>query len=179
MTAEEKKPASGEEQKEKIWSHDQEVDRWKDEYHNLKKELENLTPEMDVLGEMENFDASNIPREIQEKRVEPRYNFQPKKSVQIFAHIGPKAFRILNISVGGVAFFSDTYFEPDTNLLLSALGMVALDVDVLDCELKETNPDFMEYEYLVRAKFSPRVNGYLVYVLSREMYLKQIAEKED
>ena len=35
----------------------------------------------------------------------------------------------------------------------------------------------MEYRYLVRAKFSERVNGYLVYVLSREMYLRQVQEQ--
>ena len=35
----------------------------------------------------------------------------------------------------------------------------------------------MEYRYLVRAKFSARVNGYLVYVLSREIYLKQLQER--
>jgi hypothetical protein len=31
----------------------------------------------------------------------------------------------------------------------------------------------MEYRYRVRAKFGPRVNGYQVYVLAREMYLQQ------
>ena len=61
--------------------------------------------------------------------------------------------------------------------MLSALGMVALDVDVVSCEMEETDSNFMEYRYLVRAKFSERVNGYLVYVLSREMYLRQVQEQ--
>ena len=68
-------------------------------------------------------------------------------------------------------------FEPGTNVLLSALGMVALEVDVVSCEMVETDSDFMEYQYLVRAKFSPRVNGYLVYVLSREMYIRQMQDQ--
>jgi hypothetical protein len=34
----------------------------------------------------------------------------------------------------------------------------------------------MDYRYRVRAKFGPRVNGYQVYVLAREMYLQQTGE---
>jgi len=105
-----------------------------------------------------------------ERRTEPRYNFAD--GARIFAHLGPKAFQIVNISIGGVAFYSDVAFEPGTNLLLSALGMIALDVEILDCEMEEVDSRMMEYRYKVRAKFGPRVNGYQVYVLAREMYLQ-------
>ena len=152
-----------------------EVDRWKAQYDALMAELENLDPENDIHAERENVFPSNVPEGIENKRASPRYTFPDTEGAQIFAHLGPKAFRIIDISVGGVAFFSDVAFEPGTNLLLSALGMVALDVEVLDCELYETDPEFMEFMYRIRAQFSPRVNGYLVYVLSREMYLKQMA----
>ena len=107
----------------------------------------------------------------EDRRSEPRYAF--KEGAQVFAHLGPKAFQIVNISIGGVAFYSDIYFESGTKLLLSALGMIALDVEVLSCEMEEVDESMMEYRYLVRAKFGPRVNGYQVYVLAREMYLQQ------
>lgn len=107
----------------------------------------------------------------QDRRAEPRYAF--KEGAQVFAHLGPKAFQIVNISIGGVAFYSDIYFESGTKLLLSALGMIALDVEVLSCEMEEVDESMMEYRYRVRAKFGPRVNGYQVYVLAREMYLQQ------
>jgi hypothetical protein len=51
--------------------------------------------------------------------------------------------------------------------------MIALDVEVLSCEMEEVDESMMEYRYRVRAKFGPRVNGYQVYVLAREMYLQQ------
>ena len=159
-----------------VWDDESEIERWKAQYHELMEKIETLNPENDTLNERENI--LTPPPGVAEKRLNPRYAFPETKQAQIFAHLGPKAFQIIDISVGGVAFFSDVSFEPGTSLLLSALGMVALDVEVLDCELFETNPDFMEYSYRVRAKFAPRVNGYLVYVLSREMYLKQLSELE-
>jgi len=159
-----------------VWNDESEIDRWKQQYLELMEKIENLNPENDELGEREHI--ATPPPGISEKRQNPRYAFPQTKKAQIFAHLGPKAFQIVDISVGGVSFISDVSFEPGTSLLLSALGMVALDVEVLHCELEETNPDFMEYSYKVRARFAPRVNGYLVYVLSREMYLKQLSELE-
>lgn len=162
----------------KVWNEEQERGRWKEEYDSLKSELQSINPDEDVLGEMEALKAAQAPPGIDERRTEPRYRFDHDKDVNIYAHIGPQAFPILDISVSGLAFHSDTYFEPGTNVLMSALSMVALDVIVVECVLEETDSNFMEYKYLVRAKFSPRVNGYLVYVLSREMFVKQIQEKQ-
>lgn len=165
----------------KVWDGEEERSHWKNQYEDIKSELENLTPDSDVLGELKNLEAAKGLSDVDERRAEPRYHFKAEASqgVNIFAHIGPKAFEIVNISVGGLAFYSDTGFKPGTSLLLSALGMVALDVDVVSCEMEETDSQFMEYRYLVRAKFSERVNGYLVYVLSREMYLRQLKEQSD
>ncbi len=161
----EKKPTAGPPERDpgKTWDPDGEIERWKTEYESMLKGSES---------------AATEGLEGQERRGEPRFSFSTDQGVNIFAHIGPKAFRILNVSVGGVAFYSETHFEPGTPLLLSALGMVALDVEVVSCEMEETDASFMEFQYLVRARFSPRVNGYLVYVLSREMYLKQTQDAQ-
>ncbi len=158
------------------WDQDAEIQHWKQEYDSIREQLTNLKPENDVLGELEQLEADWVPPEVDNRRATPRYLFPGDRDANIFAHMGPKAFRIINISVGGVAFYSDVSFEPGGNILLSALGMVALDVEVVSCELEETDSAFMEFQYLVRAQFSERVNGYLVYVLSREMYLKQLRD---
>jgi len=139
---------------------------WKAEYEALVKFLRESGPPTQ--------DTRKAELMSQDRRAEPRYSF--KDGAQVFAHLGPKAFQIINISIGGVAFYSDIYFEGGTKLLLSALGMIALDVEILSCEMEEVDEGLMEYRYRVRAKFGPRVNGYQVYVLAREMYLQQQGE---
>jgi hypothetical protein len=141
---------------------------WKVEYEQLTKFLPQPSSAVPGRG------SQKAGRMTEERRIEPRYAF--KEGAQVFAHLGPKAFQIINIAIGGVAFYSDIYFEPGTKLLLSALGMIALDVEILSCEMEEVDEGLMEYRYRVRAKFGPRVNGYQVYVLAREMYLQQTGE---
>ncbi len=143
---------------------------WKAEYEQLVKFLQQT--DLNVPGK----DPHQAGVMSQERRGEPRYAFA--EGAQVFAHLGPKAFQIINISIGGVAFYSDIYFEGGTKLLLSALGMIALDVEILSCEMEEVHEGLMEYRYRVRAKFGPRVNGYQVYVLAREMYLQETGEAE-
>lgn len=147
---------------DEVYSHEAELERWKEEYLEIKK----------LLPKNMDADRARVPESAtSERRTEPRYAFEGES--KIYAHLGPKAFPILNISIGGLAFYSDFYFDPGTKLLMSALGMIALDVEVLSCEMEEVDAVMMEYKYRVRAKFGPRVNGYQVYVLAREMYLQE------
>jgi hypothetical protein len=155
-----------------IYRHEDELERWRKEYLEVRKFLDQVDHVMTQPGEK----GGESRPSSKDRRIEPRYPF--KDEAQIFAHLGPKAFHIANISIGGVAFFSDVAFEPGTKLLLSALGMIALDVEILSCEMEELDGSLMEYRYRVRAKFGPRVNGYQVYVLAREMYLQQVQSGE-
>ncbi len=150
-----------------VYRHENELERWRKEYLEVREFLDQVDHFMTESGEK----AGESRQMSKERRNEPRYPFRDE--AQIFAHLGPKAFHIANISIGGVAFFSDVAFEPGTKLLLSALGMIALDVEILSCAMEEVDDGLMEYRYRVRAKFGPRVNGYQVYVLAREMYLQQ------
>lgn len=153
--------------KERVYSHEEEIERWKREYLEIRHLI---AEEMAVeAGSDRDRDSMMRPPKA-ERRAEPRYSFMPDS--KIYAHMGPRAFQILNISVGGLAFHSDVYFEPGQKLLMSALGMIALDVEVLSCEMEETDTDLMECKYRVRAKFGSHVNGYQVYVLAREMHLQ-------
>jgi hypothetical protein len=147
----------------------EDLERWRSEY----VEIRDLLGSQQGTGEGPAGERQDAEPQ-HEKRAEPRYAFV--EGAHIFAHLGPKAFQIINISIGGVAFYSDISFTNGTKLLLSALGMIALDVEVLSCAMEEVDSDMMEYRYRVRAKFGPRVNGYQVYVLAREMYLQQIQE---
>jgi hypothetical protein len=151
-----------------VYRPEEDLERWRKEYLEVRDFLDEVDLFMNQSGEK----GGGKPPGGKERRAEPRYPF--KDQAQIFAHLGPKAFHIINISIGGVAFYSDVAFEPGTKLLLSALGMIALDVEILSCDMEEVDGSLMEYRYRVRAKFGPRVNGYQVYVLAREMYLQQI-----
>ncbi|HEX7928805.1 MAG TPA: PilZ domain-containing protein, partial [bacterium] len=151
-----------------VFRHEEELQRWRQQYLEVRDYLDEVDLFMTETGDKSTAKPAASGRE---RRAEPRYPFRDQ--AQIFAHLGPKAFHIINISIGGVAFFSDVAFEPGTKLLLSALGMIALDVEILSCEMEEVDGGMMEYRYRVRAKFGPRVNGYQVYVLAREMYLQQ------
>jgi len=153
---------------DQVYSHSAELEEWKREYLEIRQmisqELDHLTAGAAT--------SSNSPG--MERRAEPRYPFMAES--KIYAHMGPRAFPILNISIGGLAFHSDIFFEPGTKVLMSALGMIALDVEILSCDMEETNEELMECKYRVRAKFGSHVNGYQVYVLAREMHLQNVKD---
>ncbi len=96
---------------------------------------------------------------------------------KIYANIGPQAFPILNISISGISFYSEVNFKTGTKLVMSAMGMIALEVEVVSSEIEETDSSLMEYKYRVRAKFGPHVNGYQVYVLAREMQMQSSKDR--
>jgi hypothetical protein len=156
-----------------VYSHEEELEHWKQEYLEIRQLIS-----QEMQGEAEPGRSKNAFRDrpAAERRREPRYTFMPES--KIYAHMGPRAFPILNISIGGLAFYSDIFFEPGTKLLMSALGMIALDVEVLNCDMEETDADMMECKYRVRAKFGPHVNGYQVYVLAREMHLQNVKDQQ-
>lgn len=160
-----------------VYSAEEELARWRREYLEIRKLLVRELGEMARPGGGGPGRASGgKPPSGIERRAEPRYNFMPES--KIYAHMGPRAFPILNISIGGLAFHSDIYFEPGTKLLMSALGMIALDVEVLSCDMEETDADLLECRYRVRAKFGSHVNGYQVYVLAREMHLQNVKSQQ-
>lgn len=150
----------------KIFRPEEEIEQWRIEYLDVRPSREDESWGPGAQG--------SPPSGFKEKRAEPRYSFmKDSKASTIYAHMGPRAFPILNISIGGIAFHSEVGFEKGTKLLMSALGMIALEVEVLECDMVEVDSDLMEFRYLVRAKFGPMVNGYQVYVLSREMHQQQ------
>ena len=155
----------------RVYRHEDEVEFWKDEYLEVKQLI---SREMGAEAGLEGAHSKMQPS-YADRRAEPRYSFMPGS--KIYAHMGPRGFPIVDISIGGLSFYSELLFEPGSKLLMSALGMIALDVEVLSCDMEETDSSLMEYKYRVRAKFGPHVNGYQVYVLAREMHLQETKDQ--
>ena len=151
----------------KVYRPEEEIERWKNQYEAVKKP--NYAKNRN-LNSSNKAGGSGGENSFDDRRIEPRFHFMPES--KIFAHMGPQAFPVINIAIGGLAFHSDVYFEPGTKLLMSALGMIALEVEVLSSDMEETDADLMEVKYRVRAKFGTHVNGYQVYVLAREMHIQ-------
>jgi hypothetical protein len=134
---------------------DDSEDRWKAEYEAQIRAL-GLTPE--PAG----------ARGHAERRRFPRVSFPPGST--IYLHGDPRAHAIHDFSAGGLSFYSDRAIPTGSRILLSAMGQLALQVEVMGCELEEFDPDFLEYRYRVRARFTDEVNGYQAFVLAREIY---------
>ncbi len=103
-----------------------------------------------------------------ERRKHPRVTFPA--GLHVFMHDKPKSYEIRDLSAGGVSFFSDHEIAPSTHIVLSAMGVLALEVEVVGCEMEAADEELMEYRYRVRAKFGESVDGYEAFVLAREIY---------
>ena len=120
--------------------------------------------------QLEQTDFRQTETRKQDRRANPRLTFPP--GAKVFVHHGATAYPIINISVGGIAFYSISSFTPGENLVLSAKGIFALEVEVIECTMKERDPIFMDFHYLVRGKFGKNVNGFQAFVMAREIYLR-------
>lgn len=102
-----------------------------------------------------------------ERRAHPRLTFPAGSRVHV--HRGPTAHPVKNISVNGIAFYSEHRVPLGSRLRLSALGMLAVEVDVVGCEMELVHEAMMEYRYVVRGRFASNVNGYQIFILAREI----------
>lgn len=146
-----------------------ELARWRADYVNVLQSIET---------DNERFGAQ--PRTLPagaERRKDPRFAIPGE--AKVYVHLKPRAFLLDNISIGGMAFYSDMPFEPGHTITLSAMGALAIDAEVVRCEMIETREDIMEYQYLVRARFQPSVNGYQAFVLALEVVENTLREAQD
>lgn len=108
----------------------------------------------------------------EDRRKIPRLMLQRGKNIWI--HTGRLAVPILNISTGGVAFYSEHRFFPGDNIFLSVANTLSIEAVVLDCIIEESDPVFMEYRYKVRVRYADGENGYKIYVLARDIYIHNL-----
>jgi hypothetical protein len=131
--------------------------RWRKEYEELIRKM-GLT-------------EAPAPSTGADRRVYPRVAFPP--GVSIYAHGSPREFQMHDLSAGGLCFFSDHYIKAKSRLILSAMGLLALEVDVVGCDMEEVDPNLMDFSYRVRCRFADNVNGFQAFVLAQELFARQ------
>ena len=107
-----------------------------------------------------------------DRRKLPRLVLEPGKNVWLIADTSP--IPVLNISAGGIAFFSERNYHPGDTVNLSVARTLAIEAVVLSCEMVPTDSIFMEYQYRVRAKYASGVNGFKMFVLARDIYVHNL-----
>ena len=103
-----------------------------------------------------------------ERRAHPRVTFPA--GLHVFMHNEAKGYEIRDLSAGGVSFFSDREIAPGSPIVLSAMGKLALEVEVVGCEMGAVDEETTESRYRIRATFGESVDGYDAFVLAREIY---------
>jgi c-di-GMP-binding flagellar brake protein YcgR len=131
--------------------------RWRQEYENLIRKM-GLT-------------VAPGPATGKDRREHPRVTLP--RGAAIYAHGSPQRFEIHDLSAGGLSFYSDHHIQAGSRLILSALGLLALEVDVVGCDMEEVDPNLMDFRYRVRCKFAEKVNGFQAFILARELFMKQ------
>ena len=133
-------------------------DFWKSEYESRLR-----TDRKDELIE--------FPESVDRRKL-PRLVLEPGKNVWLIADTFP--ISVLNISAGGIAFFSERNYHPGDTVNLSVARTLAIEAVVLSCEMVRTDSVFMEYRYRVRAKYAPGVSGFKMFVLARDIYVHNL-----
>ncbi len=98
-----------------------------------------------------------------DKRQSPRFRFEESTFVQISGP--PSRYRITDISPGGVSFRAFHAVEPQTQLMLSVKDSIFVEVEVIGCDIEESDADLMEYAYKVRSRFVNEQDGYMAFVM--------------
>ena len=82
----------------------------------------------------------------------------------------PTRYQILDMSAGGMAFYSESPFEIDKVVSISLEGLLTIEARVLDCEMVETDAAFLEVKYRVHCRFEDERYGmrFLVLALQAE-----------
>jgi hypothetical protein len=131
--------------------------RWRQEYENLIRRMElKVAP-----GPASGADRREYPRVVL------------PAGAAIYAHGNPQQYEIHDLSAGGLSFYCDRHINVGSRLILSAMGLLALEVDVAGCGMEEVNANLMDFRYRVRCKFADKVNGYQAFVLAQELFAGQ------
>ena len=107
-----------------------------------------------------------------DRRKLPRLVLEPGKNVWVITDTFP--IPVLNISAGGIAFFSERNYDRGARVNLSIARTMAIEAVVLSCEMVPLDSVFMEYQYRVRAQYAPGVNGFKMFVLARDIYVHNL-----
>lgn len=125
---------------------------WKDDYERL----------LATAGSNGDLEANG---NTHERRTNPRFKLH---SETIWVKVEPR-FSVIDVSINGIAFYSSYHFRPDTVIQTSIGKAFSIEAKVLDCEMVESDPDFMEAMYQVRCQFVDENMGMQFLVMLKEM----------
>jgi c-di-GMP-binding flagellar brake protein YcgR len=80
----------------------------------------------------------------------------------------PQRFQILDISIGGMSFYSVTPFDVGKVLTVSLEGLLTIEARVLACTMEETDAMFLEVRYKVHCHFEDERYGMRLMVLAMQ-----------
>ena len=123
---------------------------WKQEFEKRVREIKQREPAGD----------------LHEHRTTPRYRFPKRTMVQVSGP--PIPYRILNISAGGAAILAERNLEPGTHLMLSLKNSVFVEIEVVSCDLMESDSATMDFAYHTRCRFVNNQDGFMAFVLLAE-----------
>ncbi len=130
---------------------------WKERDRSLKKVLHQTT-QQDETGQH--------PKQY----TKPGQNHAISK--RVFIQPLPQEYEVVDLSSKGVSFLSSSYFAKGSKLVLSAMNLIALEVEVLDCVMEVDKADDLQYHYHVHGCFGPNVSGDQVKALAYEMRMR-------
>lgn len=98
-----------------------------------------------------------------ERRQHPRFEISSRgMSANIDTDI-----ELQNISATGVAFSSTVPYPPGSEFPVSVNDLFTIQATVIDCEIFEADPDFMDFRYRVRCVIRDQELGRRTIVLMR------------
>lgn len=128
------------------------TEEWKADYKKLLEAAKNA-------GEIASSPKGS------ERRNNPRFKLRTES---IWVKVEPR-FHVIDISIDGISFYSTYQFRRDTVIQTSIGKAFSIEAKVLECEMVESDPDFMEAMYQVRCQFLDERMGMQFLVMLKEM----------
>lgn len=125
------------------------IDEWEADYQQLLEDAQKK-------GEIE------ILPDKSEQRKYPRIRMITR-SIQVH---DPQHYEILDMSIGGMSFYSDLPFEEEKVITISLEGLLTIEARVIKCSMEETDPMFLEVRYKIHCKFEDERYGMRLMVLA-------------
>lgn len=127
--------------------------------HDWEHEYEEILAEAEARGEVQ------ILPQGEEKRRHPRF---PAAGATVTIR-EDAVYRMIDLSRSGLAFHCSHSFPVGHTLTLALRDVIAIEAEVVGCEMEERDATYMEYAYKVRCRFLDDESGLRFLVLVKEL----------
>ena len=124
-----------------------------------EKEYERLLAESRKHGQVAEADKS------EGHRSQPRFHL---KDSHVWIRV-PTRFDLLEISIAGISFNSNTPFQVGENLLLTLDKAFSIEAKVVECLLTESDSGLMELRYRIGCAFIDQNHGMQMLVMLKDL----------